>query len=56
MAMNLDAFPPYVKGMENPTESIPNAIRWMIKHGYSDLEIAKVAGLNAINVLKKVWK
>jgi membrane dipeptidase len=56
MALNLDALPPYVKGMENPTESIPNAIRWMIKHGYSDPEIAKVAGLNAINVLKKVWK
>lgn len=56
MAMNLDAFPPYVKGMENPTESIPNAIRWMIHHGYSDQEIAKVAGLNAIRVLKNVWK
>jgi membrane dipeptidase len=56
MALNLDTLPPYVRGMENPTESIPNAIRWMIKHGYSDQEIAKVAGLNAINVLKKVWK
>lgn len=56
MAMNLDKFPPYVKGVENPTETIPNAIRWMINHGYSDNEIAKVAGLNAINVLKKVWK
>lgn len=56
MAMNLDALPEYVKGMENPTESIPNAIRWMINHGYSDSEIAKVAGLNALRVLKQVWK
>lgn len=56
MAMNLDAFPPYVKGMENPDESVPNSIRWMIKNGYSDGDIAKVAGLNAIRVLKQVWK
>ena len=55
MAMDLDAFPDYVKGMENPNEAIPNAIRWLINHGYSDGEIAKLAGLNAIRVLKKVW-
>ena len=55
MAMNLESFPPYVKGMENPTEAIPNVLRWMIKNGYSDKEIAKVAGLNAIRVLKQVW-
>jgi microsomal dipeptidase-like Zn-dependent dipeptidase len=56
MAMKLDAFPDYVKGMENPTEAIPNVIRWMIKHGYSDEEIAKVVGGNALRVLKQVWK
>jgi microsomal dipeptidase-like Zn-dependent dipeptidase len=56
MAMDLNAFPDYVKGMENPNEAIPNAVRWLINHGYSDPEIAKLAGLNAIRVLKKVWK
>jgi len=56
MAMKLDAFPDYVNGMENPTEAIPNVIRWMIKHGYSDEEIAKVVGGNALRVLKQVWK
>jgi len=56
MTMNIESLPEYVKGMENPTEAIPNVIRWMIDHGYSDSEIAKVAGLNAIRVLKEVWK
>jgi membrane dipeptidase len=56
MAMDLNSLPDYVKGMENPNEAIPNAIRWLINHGYSDDEIAKLAGLNAIRVLKTVWK
>jgi membrane dipeptidase len=47
--------PEYVQGMENPTESIPNVARWMIKHGYSDQEIAKVIGGNALHLLKEVW-
>ena len=46
--------PGYVKGMENPSEFI-NVARWMIKHGYSDGEIAKVLGGNAISLLEKVW-
>jgi membrane dipeptidase len=46
--------PGYVKGMENPSEFI-NVARWMIKHGYSDEEIAKVLGGNAISLLEKVW-
>ena len=46
--------PGYVRGLENPNEFV-NIARWMIKHGYSDPEIAKVMGLNAIKLLEKVW-
>jgi membrane dipeptidase len=55
ISMNLDELPEYVKGMENPNESIQNPIRWMIKNGYSDEDIKKVMGSNALRVLKKVW-
>ena len=46
--------PGYVKGLENPNEFI-NIIRWMIKHGYSDTEIAKIVGGNIVKLLEKVW-
>ncbi|MCD6445967.1 membrane dipeptidase [Candidatus Bathyarchaeota archaeon] len=46
---------PYVKGMENPTEAWWNIVRWLVKHGYSDKEIKKVIGENALRVLKKIW-
>ncbi len=46
--------PGYVKGLENPNEFI-NVARWMIGHGYSDQEIQKVIGLNAIRMLEKAW-
>ncbi len=45
----------YVRGMENPTEGYNNIIRWLIKHGYSDEEIIKVAGGNILRVLNEVW-
>ncbi len=45
----------YVKGMENPTEASWNIIRWLVKQGYSDSEIEKVIGGNALRVLRKVW-
>jgi len=44
-----------VKGLENLTEFM-NIPRWMIKHGYSDDEIAKIVGLNALKLLEKVWR
>ncbi|NHJ12969.1 MAG: diguanylate cyclase [Candidatus Thorarchaeota archaeon] len=47
--------PDYVKGLENPTEAIPNVIRWMVKNGYSNEEISKVIGKNALRLLKQVW-
>ena len=45
----------YVRGVENPTESFPNFTRWMVKHGYSDEDIAKVLGKNILRVLDQVW-
>lgn len=45
----------YVEGLENPAETFPNIIRWLVKHGYSDEEIAKVVGGNALRVLEGVW-
>jgi len=45
----------YVRGMENPTECLQNVTRWMIKHGYSDQNIAKIIGGNGLRLLKEVW-
>jgi membrane dipeptidase len=45
----------YVKGLENPTEASRNIPRWLIAHGYSDSDIAKVIGGNVLNVLRRVW-
>ncbi|MFQ5818682.1 MAG: dipeptidase [Candidatus Heimdallarchaeota archaeon] len=55
--INMDpkTLPVYVKGMENPTECLQNVTRWMVKQGYSDQEIAKVIGGNALRLLKQVW-
>jgi membrane dipeptidase len=46
---------PYVAGMENPGEAMRNAIRWLIKHGYGDEDVAKIAGGNVIRVLRETW-
>jgi membrane dipeptidase len=46
---------PYVKGLENPSEVFPNVVRWLVKHGYKNEDIAKVIGLNALRVLKETW-
>jgi membrane dipeptidase len=45
----------YVKGLENPSEVMPNVARWLVTHGYSDEEIAKVMGLNVLRVLEETW-
>lgn len=45
----------YVEGLENPTEAFPNIVRWLVKHGYSDEDIAKVIGGNIMRLLKEVW-
>jgi membrane dipeptidase len=46
---------PFVDGLENPSE-YRNIVRWLVKNGYSDHEIAKVIGDNTLRVLKRVWK
>jgi membrane dipeptidase len=46
---------PHVKGMENPGEAVRNALRWLVKHGYSDPDVRKIAGGNALRVLRDTW-
>jgi len=55
---NTEQFPrvDYVKGVENPRESSKNLLRWMVAHGYSDVDIEKVMGGNILRVLRAVWK
>jgi len=53
--LTVSELPKYVKGLENPTEAVHNVVRWMVKNGYSDAEIAKIIGQNALRVLEQVW-
>jgi membrane dipeptidase len=46
---------PYVAGLENPGEVMPNIVRWLVKHGYPEKDIARVIGGNAMRVLEQVW-
>lgn len=46
---------PYVDGMESPAEAMPNAARWLVAHGYKDVDIAKILGGNVLRVLKESW-
>jgi membrane dipeptidase len=45
----------YVKGLENPTEGSKNILRWLVAHGYSDEDVEKVMGGNALRLLGQVW-
>jgi membrane dipeptidase len=45
----------YVEGMENPTEVWHNVVRWLVREGYSDREIAKVTGENVLRALEDAW-
>ncbi|MEM9406529.1 MAG: membrane dipeptidase [Acidobacteriota bacterium] len=45
----------YVEGLENPTEGSTNLVRAMIARGYSDEEIEKAMGGNALRLLGQVW-
>lgn len=46
---------PFVDGLENPTEGSYNIVRWLVKHGYSQTDIAKVMGENTLRLLEEVW-
>ncbi len=45
----------HVNGMENPTESSINIVRWLVKKNYSDADIKKVIGGNTLRVLNEIW-
>lgn len=45
---------PFVDGLENPSE-FPNIVRWLVTHGYSDEDIAKVCGANVMRTLEQIW-
>lgn len=55
ISIDLTGVPDYVHGLENPTECLQNITRWLVKQGYSETEIAKVIGENALRLLKQVW-
>jgi membrane dipeptidase len=46
----------YVEGIENPTEGSINIVRWLVKAGYSDKDIARVMGGNALRIMSEVWQ
>ena len=45
----------FVDGLENPTEGSYNIVRWLVKNGYSDADMAKVMGQNTLRLLREVW-
>ncbi|MBW4722480.1 dipeptidase [Saccharothrix sp. SC076] len=45
----------YVDGLENPAECFWNIVAWLVRHDYSDDDIAKVLGGNVMRVLEEVW-
>lgn len=46
---------PYVQGCENPAEAVRNMIRWLFDRGYSEDDVAKLAGGNVRRVASAVW-
>jgi membrane dipeptidase len=45
----------YVDGIENPGEAFPNIVRWLVRHGYRDADIAKAIGGNVMRALAEIW-
>ena len=48
-------FPEYLVGLENIGD-FPNIVRWLVKHGYSDDDIAKAIGGNTFRGLEQAWR
>ncbi|MGH7610459.1 MAG: dipeptidase [Candidatus Dormibacteria bacterium] len=46
----------WVQGLENPGETFPNIVRWLVAHGYSDAEILKAVGGNILRLLESAWR
>jgi membrane dipeptidase len=44
----------HVEGLENVSE-FPNVIRWLVAHGYTDDQISKLVGGNALRALADTW-
>jgi membrane dipeptidase len=45
----------FVRGCENPREAVPNMVRWLLEHGYSDEDVEKIASGNVLRILGEVW-
>jgi membrane dipeptidase len=45
----------WVEGLENPAEASHNILRWLVAHDYTDDDIEKVIGANALRLLEAVW-
>jgi microsomal dipeptidase-like Zn-dependent dipeptidase len=45
----------YMEGIES-LEEWPNIIRCLVSHGYSDDEIGKIVGENALKLMTRVFK
>ncbi len=45
----------YVEGLENPTENFWNITGWLVKNGFSDLEILALLGGNILRALEEIW-
>ncbi|MDT8860730.1 dipeptidase [Alkalihalobacillus sp. MEB130] len=46
----------YVKGLENPSESMINIVKWLVRKGYSNADIKKVTGANALRAIKQTFE
>ena len=46
----------WVEGLENPGECFATIVDWLVGRGYSDEDIRKVVGGNALRVLAEVWR
>ncbi len=45
----------WVDGLENPAEAFWNITGWLVNHGYSDQDIAKVIGGNILRLMQQAW-